>query len=605
MATITKGTYVWSSTPALKTITQYFSFFSYGSRFDAIKVSLTGGTISYYLGEGGESLWVEVYNEFSSSNLWSNDKYKTIEVTSDASVDDTFYTWFNSNVTKQEEPSQTTHKLTFDSNCIVTVNGSSITSGYGLKNGDVIVVKNIAGELATFSSQIDVNDKGYYENITLDIANQDIALIATQGFNQLTITINYTEATTPAYTFKHYHRSNVLIGSSGSNYVFRPYTIIPLYSIAISVENCTQDSNNVDRIYENGSVTLKFIANSGFALPDSVSASNATSSWNKASGELTISSPTSDLSVSVVAVEDAPKIATVTGLGNSDPTTVTFDVPSDFKFTDGEYTDESGNVFVKIPKMYRKVNTVSNGQITSFSISNVKVDDNYKIYPVFLAEDGVIELDWVGIGKYMSKNSDKVDSVVSGTVTKMTLGNARTNIKNNYSYGKYQLYDWMFHKLWQDLIICKMQTINTNSGSGITTDQLGIYWGNFEQWIDGFGHEDTYVYLCDKPSKYVDSPTASTDGYFTTNYRIPTTSGQEVQKLGYDEMHPFVTLPVATTRNSSYNTYYCDYYYYGSGNRSFYCSVGNAVASYGAFGLGGVDWSVTDGVRLCYRPLGN
>ena len=296
---------------------------------------------------------------------------------------------------------------------------------------------------------------------------------------------------------------------------------------------------------------------------------------------------------------------TVTGLGNSAPTTVTFDVPSDFKFTDGEYVDDSGNVFVKIPKMYRKVNAITNNQITSFSISNVKVDDNYKIYPVFLAEDGVTELDWVGIGKYMSKNSNKVDSVASGSVVGMGLGNARENIKSNYSYGRYQLYDWMFHKLWQDLIIMKMQTVNTNSGSGIQTDQLGIYWSSTSQWIDGFGHVNNYVYLCDKPSKYVDSPTASTDGYFTTNYRILTTSnGIEISKLGYDEMHPFVNLPTAGVSNSSYNTYYCDAYWYSSGNRPFFCGVGGGGAYFGAFYLSGIsDWSDPYGVRLCYRPI--
>lgn len=295
------------------------------------------------------------------------------------------------------------------------------------------------------------------------------------------------------------------------------------------------------------------------------------------------------------------QIATISGLGNSSPSSVTFDVPDDFKFTDGEYVDDDGNIFIKIPKMYRKINTVYNNQITGFSLANAKIDDNYKIFPVFLKEDGVTELDWVGIGKYMNSSSVKVCSVASTNVQTMTLGNARNNIKSNYSYGKYQLYDWMFHVLWQNLIITKMKTVNTNSGSGIQTDQLGIYWGNSYQWIDGFGRNGTNVYLCDKPSQYVDSPTSSTSGYFTVNYTIPS-SNNYIVKLGYDSNHPFVNLPNLVGGSSS--TYYCDYYYYYSGNHPFSCDVGFASADFGAFVLNGsYDWTNLLGVRLCYRPL--
>lgn len=918
--TITKGTYLFNNTidvsssfkfnlysPSIKgyyliSNTEFSSLtplINSSSGSTAINCVSNSNSV-FFVFEGGSNInrynyqWYTMADGGSTQYAIQGDDYptklRTLVVTEDIEVDDTFYTWFTSNTTKQEEPSQATHKLTFDSNIIITVNGSSVTtSPYNLNNGDVITATTSGGY------KIDINGTLYGDEDTITINSQDINIVRStaETFDTLLVTINYTETTTPDYTFKHYHLYEETIGDG--QYYFKHWSIIPeekfkvtstredgavetissvtkmtiptgisilssyldylyyinndnsktitqfsnsdfdsifanvntttsgetinasnygvfvklhlafnitsqnetitsevlkdlsindinlklfiiingaAYNKAITITDDDYDAsegkiivnlpsdislsskiqvvigvnksdyssyydedyaflnsttpdehygnyrgstnaynclcsyvvsidgvadtnttrtitfksnkfvgkskkdlticyvdyiNNMVETYagwvdivdfdsNSGTITIKtytafngdgdpvlfifgeknddaklvninitngtldsyynsmmsydtaliaFSANDGYSIPSSISLTNVNQvSYND--GYLYIDQPTGEVDVTIECTYTLPKVATVTGLGNSDPTTVTFDVPSDFKFTDGEYTDSSGNVFVKIPKMYRKVNAVSNGQITSFSISNAKVDDNYKIYPVFLAEDGVTELDWVGIGKYMNKSSTKVNSVASGTVAIMTLGNARSNIKSNYSYGKYQLYDWMFHKLWQDLIICKMQTINTNSGSGITTDQLGIYWGTSGQWIDGFGHVDSYVYLCDKPSKYVDSPTASTDGYFTTNYRISTTNNQEIQKLGYDEMHPFVTLPAAVTSNSSYNTYYCDQYYYVSGNHPLICYAGSTSASAGAFYLNcNRDWTTADGERLCYRPLGN
>ena len=54
-------------------------------------------------------------------------------------------------------------------------------------------------------------------------------------------------------------------------------------------------------IVEAGTATLTFTANSGYVLPDSVTVKDANSTWDKASGTLTLSIPTGNVSVSVVA----------------------------------------------------------------------------------------------------------------------------------------------------------------------------------------------------------------------------------------------------------------------------------------------------------------
>ncbi len=75
------------------------------------------------------------------------------------------------------------------------------------------------------------------------------------------------------------------------------------YDISVSVSNCTADSGNASTINENGTVTLVFTANDGYALPDSVTVTGASYTWDKASGTLTLTTPTSDVSVTVTAVE--------------------------------------------------------------------------------------------------------------------------------------------------------------------------------------------------------------------------------------------------------------------------------------------------------------
>ena len=279
---------------------------------------------------------------------------------------------------------------------------------------------------------------------------------------------------------------------------------------------------------------------------------------------------------------------TVSGLGSSNPSNVLFTNNTITNWTPEVVTKDNMS-FVKFPTFYRKVNAVSSNQITSFSIANYKVDNDYQPYPCFVKEDGTTIMDYVLVAvDFFSTNS--------------TIGDGRVTAR---SYGTgYQLYDWQIHKLFQDLAICKLGTINTNSGSGIAS-LLGINWGSTITWIDGIcsNASNDYWTFSYKPSKYVDSPTTSTDGYQTVNYTRPTTTN-EISKLGYDTSNPFVNYPSAVVSNSSYNTYYCDNYYYASGSRPVFCYVGSAAALNGVFVCGtSGGWSYTYGVRLCYRPI--
>ncbi len=294
---------------------------------------------------------------------------------------------------------------------------------------------------------------------------------------------------------------------------------------------------------------------------------------------------------------------TINNLGSSSPSNVSFN--HEGTMPTFEEVTFNGDVFIKIPTMYGKVNTVVSNQITSFTIADGKVDDSYLPFPVFVKEDGTSIMSYVLIGKYLNNSSSTMQSVANTSSTGLTIGTARTYARNR-GVG-YQLYDWMFQRLWQYLIICAMNTINTNSGSGITTDALGIYWGGSEFWVDGLTQTSGVLAVSYKPTKYIDNATTSTDGYVSIGYNLanPSSSSQCVSKLGYDVNNPFVNYPSSSVTSSSYNTYYCDFYYYNSGNNYPLMSSVGASASYiGAFYTEVRNsWNRTKAVRLCYRPV--
>lgn len=297
--------------------------------------------------------------------------------------------------------------------------------------------------------------------------------------------------------------------------------------------------------------------------------------------------------------------ASVSNLGAEDSNTVVFNTPADSVPKPWSEVEFNGDVFIKFPKMYKKIVTVTGKQITAFEIANAKLDDDYKLYPCFIDESGN-ELDYILVGKYVSKSSDTCNSVVAGDPVNQTIVNGREKARARGT--GYQLMDWRIQRLWQDLIICAMKTVNTNSGSGITTDDLGLYWGSVAQWVDGFCRIDGKWIYSNSPSKYIDSPTEMSDGYEAiSGYTAPTNQYNiEISKLGYDPIQPFFNYPSSVWANSSYNTYYCNAYYSRhAGNTPIATMVGITTKNGGAFNCyGGWDWSWNEyNVRLCYRPI--
>lgn len=74
-----------------------------------------------------------------------------------------------------------------------------------------------------------------------------------------------------------------------------------IYSITNKLTNCT--ASGASTIVEEGTASVTISANSGYELPDAITVSGASYAWNKSTGTVTLSNPTGNVTVTVVATE--------------------------------------------------------------------------------------------------------------------------------------------------------------------------------------------------------------------------------------------------------------------------------------------------------------
>ena len=400
---------------------------------------------------------------------------------------------------------------------------------------------------------------------------------------------------------------SVTVKACGTNFDDSPASnavTVNNYAISVTTTDCVAVVGNPTQISNNGSTaTLYFTPDAGLEVRRaSFTVTGATIvSASKISGSVTIGSATGAVSIAVVALEPASAASiTVDNLGSENPTNVTFTEEGEFDWDFGDVTDEHDNIFVQIPTMYRKINSIADGQITSFTISDKKIDNTYEPYPCFLDGNGNV-LPYVLIGKYCCSSTSIANSV-NANYASQSLQTGRTNAR---ALGTgYQLYDWQMQKLFVDLAMCHKKSVNFNSGQTIQ-NYLGIHHLQNNIWVDGFYHNNDVWYAALNPADYVSNPNSHPPtGYAAASYACPTTNGYEVKTLGYDANNPFFNQPSDVVNNSSWNTYYCDGFYYSSGSRPVFSGVGYSHANSGLWYARANDsWTASYGVRLCKKPL--
>lgn len=293
----------------------------------------------------------------------------------------------------------------------------------------------------------------------------------------------------------------------------------------------------------------------------------------------------------------------IDNLGSENPNDVIFTKSSNFPSENQLYEEVvvGGNHFAKFTKWYKKIETDENGNVKKIYISQAKQDEDYHLYDCFYDENGY-ELDYILIGQYCMSSTTTANSV-DATSSGMTIGSGRSLARAKGT--GYQIMDAAMQIFWRDLALACSEKINFNNGAGVSS-YLGLKRMNETGWwIDGVVQNNGAIYYSNKPSKYVNEPNASTEGYDTFSYSCPTTgSGNSIKNLGYDPNHPTINFPREVSGSNDYSKYYCDAYYYASGNHPIRVDVGYPNAYRGLFAFVGNDvLSFSFGIRLCYKPI--
>lgn len=336
--------------------------------------------------------------------------------------------------------------------------------------------------------------------------------------------------------------------------------------------------------------------------------------------------------------------ADVINLGTRSPQNVIIRLKEDFPRVFEEVNDEYGNIFIKIPTLYRKItkydySQLAKGSIRDFKISTTQVDETYQPYSVFVGSQGEI-LPYVYIGKYVtgdlyeanglmtSKPRDTEEVPALASIEAMRLAATANG-------AGYQQFDWQFQKLFVDLaLVLNNRGVNFQNGASEITQCLGVCDLNYPVWVDGvrgMANNETELLswsVATSPSKYANY-TDSTNSYFHIDaYDRPDWNSNwlnpdgymtaEITALGYDADIPFFNYPAKVDGSAivtaNYNTYYCDEYFSHDYNshglispavgHPVFCEIGKKNKKMGLW-LTDVAYresKETVNGRLCYRP---
>ena len=393
---------------------------------------------------------------------------------------------------------------------------------------------------------------------------------------------------------------------------------------------------------------LKFVPG-GFRIAVGLTTLPGWSSLSTGSHNITIvakadgyrdSEPSAAVSVEKTA---SAQIWGVSGLGNSDPTltrtfdnvgktysinsdagTITTDFDTEFNF---ETVVQDGNTMIKIPTFYKRFDTITNGQITAFSISKTKVNDDFVPYPCFVKQDGSgAVMDYILISKGKATGTSSKATCVSGSAPLVNVTRAQMRTAARANGAGWQQFDWMVLQLLRDLFCVVFATTNSQSifslsdgatvggtwnistpcGWNTTTMQNRFFgiedvFGNVNDWCDGVTFSEETIYSTTDYNKFTDTTSnmvnsgsrAAWEGY--------------ISALTYNTAQPFLNYPSATSDEFD-DQYYCDYEYYSTegvalnvGGNGPYDS--NSGLWYSDGDIGDSDMYPNIGGRLVYRPV--
>lgn len=273
-----------------------------------------------------------------------------------------------------------------------------------------------------------------------------------------------------------------------------------------------------------------------------------------------------------------------------------------FPWKDIKVETIDGNEMVTFPEMWFRVNCDDSMRLTDIAVSEVK-----------MATGNWYKVESFSVGRYKTTVANSVAQSITGQSL------------NSYSMDDYRTYSqaigtgWnmvdAYHRtvmqfLWLiEFATKKSDTIMTGriNGSGTSGGNSRRPTGGTNEVATPSGFETKYGqmrwhYVEDFIGNTCDYLEGWYNGYVTANpdnfgssttgktklgYTVSTTqSNYCVKALGWDSNNPFLCFPIEVISNSSFNTYFCDgYYYTSSSSPVFFCGAPylNSTAYYGLF----------------------
>lgn len=187
-------------------------------------------------------------------------KFRTIIVESDQTVDDAFYTWFMTNIEKPQ----------------VNIDLTTLSGYESLSAG-------------TYALSVKAKAQGY----------QDSDLSSTVSFTKLAAPVVTASGTTVTWNaITNAESYDVYVDGE----LYENTTGGVTYNIITTVTNGTYSGDTT--ITDTATITIT--ADSGYNLPDTVTVTGASKTWNKETGTLTLTNPTGNVTVTVVCVASTP-----------------------------------------------------------------------------------------------------------------------------------------------------------------------------------------------------------------------------------------------------------------------------------------------------------
>ena len=351
-----KGLYKFIDAPNLgspQTWGSDLNFVSNGKSFKQMKCGYIDDMYQLQYVSNAESVTAATY--YSENNVpWTSANYKFVDLGSTAQeVSDNFYTWFTENtnvaytistnltnltasaITPMIVGDTQTITLTASTNynipaqSAITVAGATITNytktsdtvckiTIGSVTDNITITASGVEQTATISGKWKWNsdagaDNGY--NQAVNFTSKNTSFVAIEGVGDDWVYKKADGSTVlvyswvahewydEAYRTVDFGTTAQTVGKIFYNWFTANAVEIIKYNITANLTNITADTNNVTTIEEGSTATLKYTANTGYKLPDTITVTGATHTWDKSTGIVTLSNPTANVSITIVGTK--------------------------------------------------------------------------------------------------------------------------------------------------------------------------------------------------------------------------------------------------------------------------------------------------------------